>query len=73
MKAASNACKAGKVKNCVHDKTFTPRGAAAASHNISQAEAEEAPPAEEHDQDGDESPSEASDEGVGEPTGDLEY
>ena len=34
MKAASNACKAGKVKNCVHDKTFTPRAGATASMQI---------------------------------------
>ena len=34
MKAASKASKQGKVKNSIHDKTFTPRGAAAACMQI---------------------------------------
>ena len=34
MKAASQAGKQGKVKNSLHDKTFTPRAAAAACMQI---------------------------------------
>ena len=34
MKAASKASKQGKVKNSIHDKTFTPRAAAAACMQI---------------------------------------
>jgi len=34
MEAASKASKQGKVKNCIHDKTFTPRAAATASMQI---------------------------------------
>ena len=34
MKGASTASKQGKVKNSLHDKTFTPRGAAAATMQI---------------------------------------
>ena len=34
MKAASKAGKQGKVKNSLHDKTFTPRAAAAACMQI---------------------------------------
>ena len=34
MKAASKASKQGKVANSLHDKTFTPRAAAAASMQI---------------------------------------
>ena len=34
MKAASKASKQGKVKNSLHDKTFTPRAAVAATMQI---------------------------------------
>ena len=71
----------GRNLYAIQDKVFCVNGFResfdldeAHRHNISQAqeeEAEEVPPAEEHDPDGGESPSEATTEGVGEPAGDL--